>query len=434
MANREFDDLIADKLRRTQSFEIRAADWEQVAEQLATKRRKRGGLFLLWALGGVATLLTCLSIYLWVDLNEAKKRIAYLEQNNDSIETPIGSEQATNENIIIVDTIFKYDTIVQQVWVTKHNGWMPDQDHQRTTAINRSYEKPYLERLNPSDFSLPSKNYPPQTLLLVPDPKALTSATFSTTEELTLATLNSPSLDFSSDFRTDFALTYDFAEESGKKLKAPRQSKRLSLGLIGSWGRPDRYSATYTAYLNERLSRSNLGIGLQIDYRLLPRLTGYLASSYQKLTYQTSQFEGLWRIDLSQIEFPSEAYSIEKVRMDQRSLQHRLGFNYVLLGSRPWQLYLGLSIEASSFVKQKLKVNTRLIDPPVYAEAENDFQREDNRSIFTFHSLLPTAGFQLHWSKHFSSQVEVWHRYQWKDASLQLFDRHGLRTVLRYHF
>jgi len=194
-------------------------------------------------------------------------------------------------------------------------------------------------------------------------------------------------------------------------------------------------------------------LGLQLEYQLNPKLHLTASTHFQRNVYsgKGGTNEALAAIEVFEdsasedaLEFALDPMEVSVGESDasilfkQNMINYQLGANYLFRNNKKWRPYLGLSLSATSILKQSLYGTSELEDVGTGNQRLYNGKLAESKpgtsSSFRFTGLIPKAGFQLALNSKMNWQTEAWYRQGFNKNKDYLYGVLGLRTGVSYRF
>lgn len=445
MDNQEFDKILADQLRKTQSFERVESDWEHITGQLhtPTKKKKRGFWFFFSPFAFL--LLTSTIIGLFYQLNKTNQQLNELQQSLHQLDL------INHDTIHKTVTVVKYDTIVQTIRIVhneekRFNSSNSQQRHfantESTKHGNHLRQNTYPKSIPTQDFSIlnqqvstqkttwPFSTENPEISAQISDNKNNRNASLSMDKVSTTVQANSLNMSIAVAPRSLIAYCNKLdIPPSIKKTNRPLfDLNKVAVGVAIGWSSLGRHTSVNESYDSEFIKKRGWDIGLRLNYQFTSRIIAFADIAFQKFRYQTNLADSIWGVTSMASELVDGSITTEGATIQQQAIHYRLGLNYFLLKHNRWQPFIGLSLEAQSNLKQELSTT--------YVQEYQliDSTQVTHNNTFQLQSIVPAVGLKINLSKQISWQSEVWYQQKiWTDPE-RMYTPFGIRSNLSFHF
>jgi hypothetical protein len=497
MDHKDFDKIFSDKLKETQDFEFMESDWENVLGRIEVpeKQRRRAGWLWLLSLGFL--MMAGTSLYLAISLKKTNQHLVDLKEalteSAVRVDTIVKEVRVVEYDTVVVFRSGSSNSIPPSagrtyVPKTKDQSLKPSTDELSSSSlVNENIPKLPLTQNNQNSDRLNSTIKAINLTFVEAGTKTSTllnadQATSNTVSDWRLSPLKSNSWTTAQTLLPKGAI-----EDVPVLTKVNKQKKlawkNLSAGITGGVTLPKQLSLSESSgmdnssaseewvldsgdLLSNRRNGFNAGLLLQYQAGKRWQLTGTVA--YQQVNYELTEISfnsaiGARYDDYALNEFiqggssfsdeedttdittvPPTSTNNDTIRLGnttikQKSIEYRLGANYMFRPDKKWRPFLGLSVSAVSLRQQELwgnfygdGIDGEYLGRNSAADKISDLYIKP--STFRWDGVLLSTGFQLAINKRINWQMEAWYQQPFKTRSDQLYNLAGLRTGILFGF
>ncbi len=435
MDNKEFDDLMGDKLRPEQSFDFRELDWKDLSQKLDNQdRKKRVVPFWFWkSMGAIATI--AIIFFLYNELEQTKKIVKDLELN------------VNEKNLTIRDTIYQEITITEYDTIRK--TILVEQLEKRQSLLKVGLKKTkdeisdiFIKNAGQGKDLIISKgqeacNCDEEKSKNVENPLQRITDKKMVKENLSGQTPTIPRIDFYNQINIQsqnksllpqkrrLLVLPDYQILPVTKIRKKEGPKKFSIGLLGAWHLPEKQ--TIPGYTPDGFFNQNGNeLGMRIEFMLNNNWTLTGEVTHQKINFQTNNSSLIQDLLIVE-ELPS---GIDTLNVDQTNNNYAIGLKYFLRKHRKLQPYTNIRLQASSSLKQNISGS---IPGGVYTEPEG-YEATEKKSDIQVQSIETGLGFQYHLTSAISWQIEGNYYFYLHKKEDRFRSNVAFKSSLLYHF